>query len=437
MSASEMLPLLEPIRLNRLELANRMVMGPMAVTSPDADGMVSEQTLAFFDARAKGGVGMIIVGGSVATSRGWDESPFRPVLRMDKDEALPGLRRLGEVVHACGVPIIAELTLGFGRMGTPTKDRPNISASPLEVFIAEDRFPRGLHVPGGRRTTVPEEATIEQIETLNAETVDSALRMQKAGWDGIELAAHMSYFAASFLSPRTNWRTDKYGGEVEDRARLLADMVREIRERAGPEFVIGIRITSNEYVEGGQDAKGYAAIAAEVERAGLDYVALAPGCYESMGKSMSVEDGDLTRTGDAQAFREVLSVPILLLGFHDPANAARAIQDGHADLVMLARPLLADPEYANKVATGRPQEITRCDRENLCVRSLMLNMPPRCAVNPQMGREAEAAGNQKSMKDKVSRSAQALMLKATGSERVMSLAGQVLKGANKLHGKKN
>ncbi len=197
----------------------------MAVTAPDAEGRLTDQTVAFFEERARGGVGLVIVGGSVATARGWDESPFRPVLRMDNEEALPGLRRLGEAVHACGVPIIAELTLGFGRMATAIWERPNISASPLEVFIAKDRFPRGIYVPGGKRTPVPDAATAAQIAELSAKTIEAALRMQRAGWDGIELAAHMSYFAASFLSPRTNWRTDMYGGNVANRARLLYEIV--------------------------------------------------------------------------------------------------------------------------------------------------------------------------------------------------------------------
>lgn len=423
--AEDLEPLAAPLKLNQLELANRMVLGPMAVTSPDPDGRVSDQTVAFFEARARGGVGMIIVGGSTGTARGWHESPFRPILRFDQEESLPGLRRLGEAVHACGVPIIGEVSAGFGRMGTPTDELPIISASPLNVVIPEDRFPTGVHVPGGRTTPMPREATVDEIRAVATEAVEACLRVQRAGWDGIELPAMMSYFLTSFLSPRTNWRTDDYGGSTANRARMLVDMVREIRERAGPDFVIGLRITSNDYVEGGQDAAGYAAVALEVERAGLDYVALAPGCYETMDLSTSAEDGLLLTSGDAATFREVLAVPLLLSGLHDPANGAAAIRDGHGDLIMLARPLLADPEYPNKVVNGRAEEIVRCDRQNLCIRRMIMNMPPRCAVNPRTGRESEKPGSRGGAKRLVATPIEKTVLKLTGSKRLMGVAGKI------------
>ena len=431
MLASDLEPLLTPMKLNRLELSNRMVLGPMAVTSPTSDGRVTDQTIAFFQARARGGVAMIIVGGSTGTKRGWDESPIRPIMRMDQEESLPGLRRLGEAVHACGVPIIAEVMTGFGRMGTPAKDRPIISASPLNVVIPENRFPQGIYVPGGRTTSIPQEATIAEIEALESETVESCLRMQRAGWDGVELPAHMSYFTASFLSPRTNWRTDQYGGSAANRGRMLSNMVREVRKRAGPDFVIGLRITSNDYVDGGQGADGYAAVAAEVERAGLDYVALMPGCYERMDLATGSYDGLLVDKGDADAFRKVISVPLLLQGLHDPSNASRAIREGHGDLVMLARPLLADPDYARKIATGRAHEIIRCNRDNLCVRRMIMNMPPRCAVNPRTGRESEAPGSSGGAKRLIAGPIEALILKLTGSKGFMSFVGKLMRAGSK------
>ena len=126
---------------------------------------------------------------------------------MDRDEYLPGLSQLADAVHAHATPIFAELMVGFGRMGKPTPNRPNISASPNGVVIPENRFPRGLIVPGGRTTPKATEATRADILQLQEETVAAAARAQKAGWDGVEIAAHMSYFTASFLSPRTNSRT--------------------------------------------------------------------------------------------------------------------------------------------------------------------------------------------------------------------------------------
>src|SRR5262245_58792988 len=172
--------LLEPIAINKLKLANRMVLGPMAAIAPNPDGTASDQTVAFFTTRARGGVGMIIVGGSCATTRSVVESPVPLVLRFDIEETIPSLRRLTDAVHAHNVPIIAELSPGFGRMGVPAPGRPNISASPLNVVIPEERFPRGFNIPGGRTTSTPQEATIEQIEQIERETIASADRARRA-----------------------------------------------------------------------------------------------------------------------------------------------------------------------------------------------------------------------------------------------------------------
>ena len=419
----------QPITIGNHTISNRMVMGPMAVTAPDRNGAPTDQTVAFFEARARGGIGMIIVGGAIATSRSWDESPFRPVLRLDTDESLPGLRRMADTIHTHGVPLIAEIMPGFGRMATPGPDRPVISASPKNVVIPEGQFPDGFLVPGGRTTPMPREATIDEIEGAERELIECAERMRRAGWDGVEVAAHMSYFASSFLSPRTNWRTDRYGGSVENRARMLVNIVAGIRERLGRDFVVGLRITADDHMPDGQGPAGFAAIAREVEAAGLDYVALSSGCYETMRESAPSVDGGLIENGDAHIFRKALSVPLLLQGLHDPRNAAKAISEGHGDMVMLARQMLADPDYANKVLAGRMEDIVRCNRENICLRRLVFNMPIRCAVNPAMGRESRA-GSLPPLKRFVQAPMEHAILSLTSSKRVMALAGKLMKKAS-------
>ena len=156
------------------------------------------------------------------------------------------------------------------------------------------------------------------------------MRCRRAGFDGVEVAAHMSYFLASFLSARKNVRTDEYGGSVENRARVLVNIVRLIREQAGASFPIGLRISANEHVDGGQGPDEYAAIAQVVEREGLDYVALSDGNYESMYRSAPETDAAAIEHGEAQVFRTALSCPLLLGSIHDPRRAAEAIADGHA-----------------------------------------------------------------------------------------------------------
>lgn len=415
----------QPLQVGSLSLRNRLVMGPMAAAAPQQDGAPSEQTIAFFEARARGGVGMIIVGGLVATTRSYQEAPFRPLLRLDIDDHLPAFRRLADAVHTQGVPLIAEIMHGFGRMGVPGQGRPIIAASPKNVVIPKDRFPSGIIVPTDRVTPMPDEATVAEIKSYEREMIEAADRAQRAGWDGVEVAAHMSYFASSFLSPRTNWRRDEYGGSIENRARILVETVRGIRRRVGNDFVVGLRITINDYMPDGQDVDEFAAIAKLVEAEGLDYVALSTGCYETMDTSAPVVDGGMIGSGDARVFRQALSVPVLIQGLHDPANAAAAVAQGHGDAVMLARQLLADPEYARKAVAGYSADIVRCDRDNRCMRRLVMNMPIRCSVNPSMGRESRARGALPPLRRLFQAPIEEVLLALTGSAALMNAIGVV------------
>jgi 2,4-dienoyl-CoA reductase (NADPH2) len=415
----------QPIQINRLTIKNRLVMGPMAASAPTDEGRPSAQTVAFFEARARGGVGMIIVGGMVCNQRTLDESRFRPVLRTDVEAFVPDFAKVADAVHAHGVPIIAELSPGFGRMGTPGRGRPIISASPINVVMRSTPL---MPLPGGQITTpMPQEATIAEIQAYERDIVDSAERLKRAGFDGIEIAAMMSYFLSSFLSPRTNWRTDQYGGSLENRARVLVNMVRGIRERVGPDFVIGLRIAGNDYMPDGQGPEGFGDIAAEVERAGLDYVALVYGCYEALDRTPDADGANLIDTGDALVVKRKLSIPVLVGGLHDPARGAGAIAEGHGDLVMLARPMLADPDYARKVTAGRADEIVSCDRNGSCFKRMVLGMPVRCTQNSRMGRESRTPGAlpplDRVLKAPVERVALGLM----GSKAMMDLAGRFMK----------
>jgi 2,4-dienoyl-CoA reductase (NADPH2) len=420
--------LFEPITINRMVVDNRIVMGPIAANSPAADGTPSDQTVAFFEARARGGVGMIIVGGGVATTRAWEECPFQPVLRLDRDDVVSAYRRLTEAVHRHGTKIIYEASASFGRMAKPGPGRPQlISASASNVTIPEDQFARGLLVPGGIRTPMAREATLEEIEGVEDGMARCALRSRMAGFDGVEIAAHMSYFLASFLTPRSNRRADPYGGSRENRARVLVNIVRKMRALVGRDYVIGLRIPCAEHVPGGQGPEEYAQIAALVEQAGIDYVAMVDGCYESMKESAAEEDGTQLKYGEPPIFRKALTVPTLLSNAHDPYLAARAIAQGEADMTMLARQMLADPDYANKVRAGTIDAIVRCRRDNLCMRRMIMGFPVRCEANPRMGREAREPGQWPPIGRMMKAPIEQAVLGLTGSPAFMRLAAR-LKG---------
>jgi 2,4-dienoyl-CoA reductase (NADPH2) len=421
-----------PVQINGRTIANRMAMGPMAATDPRADGGPSEQTIAFFEARARGGVGMIIVGGGTATRRAAAECPVKPFLRFEVDALVPDFRRLADAVHAHGTTLIAELSPGFGPMGVPGPGRPNIAASPRSFVIPQARMPRGFRAPGDRVLPAPQEATIEQIREIERDVIASAERVVRAGWDGVEVASHMSYLGSTFLSSRTNWRTDEYGGSAENRARMLTSMVRGIRERVPKEFIVGLRLPCEDFMPDGQGPHGFAEVAKVVEAAGLDYVALSAGSYEAMHESAPSTDGWMVDSGTARIFADALSVPVLIQGIHDPARAANALAEGNGDMIMLSRSMLADPDYARKVAEDQPKTIVECVRDNYCMRRMVFGMPVRCEVNPRMGRESRAPFSLPPLERVLHAPGEEAFLKLTGSEPLMNMVGAVLKAGAKM-----
>lgn len=385
--------LASPFTINKLRIKNRVVLGPMAVLRPTNDGRPSAQTIAFLRRRAEGGVGLVIVGGSVASERAWNESPFSPNLRFDKDEYVADLARVVDAVHGAGSSIFAQLFPSFGRMGVPRSGAWILAASPRSVDFGAGGLPDHMYVPGGRVTPAPEEATVEEIKSLERDVVAAARRAKTAGFDGVEIAAHMCYFYSSFLSPLANQRTDEYGGTAENRARALRDTVAAVRAEVGPDFPVGIRMSVNDHMPGGQDPDGFAEVAAHIVKAGVDFISLSEGNYESMGENVPSTSGNMLVHGEPQAFRAAVGddVRLFLSSTPDPNQAAGAIAAGQVDATMLARQLLADPDYAAKVLEGRTSEIVWCDHANSCLRRLVLNIPVACHKNPEMGREYPGA----------------------------------------------
>jgi 2,4-dienoyl-CoA reductase-like NADH-dependent reductase (Old Yellow Enzyme family) len=425
-----------PWKINGLIIKNRYVLSPMAVLQPTKDGHPSDQTIAFLTARARGGAGLLIIGGGVATERGNQEAPFRPLMRFDADEFISGLRRLVDAVHEHEVPIFAQIFPSFGAMGVPGEGRPTRAASPKPVRMAAPRLPQGFYIPGGRTNPTPEEISKEEILEVQEQTVGAVLRAKAAGFDGVELGAHMRYLYSSFLSPRTNWRTDEYGGSAENRARILVDTVRAIRSEVGPDYPVGLRMSTNDHLADGQGPEGFAEVAAVIEKEGLGYIALSDANYESMDDNVTSRSGAILDHGEPQAFRAAMpAVPLLLSSTYDPQQCADAITAGFADGIMLARQLLADPEFPNKVLQARQEEIVWCDHDNSCLRRLIFNVPVRCHKNPAMGREMFLTGAKEPVSLKLQRPAQDLLIAATGSPLLMGLADRLATAGQK--GSKN
>lgn len=388
---TDLAPLFEPIRLGPVEIKNRVVLSPMAVEDGSPEGYPTEQTIAFNVARARGGVGLIVLGGCVSTERAWRESPYGGGYRLDLEEAVPHLRRLVDAVHAAGAKIFAEPMTSFGRLaGAHGGDIEAIAPSPIPLVIPEDSFPEIMTVPGGRMLPTPRAVTIPELIELEDGTAKSALISKQAGFDGVEIGAHMSYLVTSFLSPRSNKRTDDYGGSPENRTRFLLNIVQKTREMVGGDYPVGVKLICNEHLDDGLSIADCVEIGLALERAGVDYISLSDGTYENQRLSVPSEDSTLLAHGEPQAFKQALGIPIVVPSIHDPYRAADAVAAGHADMISLGRPLLADPQWANKTQEGRVHEICRCDRDNYCILRLMTGMRPQCKINPEMGREAGA-----------------------------------------------
>ncbi|NLT27161.1 MAG: NADH:flavin oxidoreductase, partial [Microbacteriaceae bacterium] len=250
-----------PWKINGLTIKNRFVLSPMAVLQPTEDGRPSDQSIAFLARRAQGGAGLLMVGGGAATARGVAEAPFQPLMRSDDDRFIPGLKRLVDAVHEYDVPVIHQIFPSFGAMGLPGEGRTTRAASPKPVHMGAPRLPNGFYIPGGRTNPTPVEITKDEIREVQEATVAAVRRCKDAGFDGIELGAHMRYLYSSFLSPRTNWRTDEYGGSAENRARILVDTIRALRAEVGDDYPIGVRMSVNDHLPDGQGPKGYAEVA--------------------------------------------------------------------------------------------------------------------------------------------------------------------------------
>ncbi|MET0780073.1 MAG: NADH:flavin oxidoreductase [Microbacterium sp.] len=413
-----------PLRINSLDIKNRIILGPMAVLRPTEDGRPSAQSIAFLRRRARGGVGLVFVGGAVASERAWNESPFFPNIRFDKDEFVPDLARMVGLVQQDGAAIFAQLFPSFGRMGVPRGGAHPIAASPKPVVLGAAGFPDHVYVPGGRVTPPPAEATVEDIRAVQADVVSAARRAKAAGFDGVEIGAHMCYFYSSFLSPLANQRTDEYGGSAENRARALRDTVAAVRAEVGPHYPVGIRMSVNDHMPGGQGPAGFAEVAGHIVTAGVDFISLSEANYESMAENVPSQSGNMLAHGEPQAFRAAVGgIPLFLSSTTDPQQAADAITAGHADATMLARQLLADPDYPNKVIEGREGEIVWCDHANSCMRRLMTNIPVACHKNPEMGHEDPEA--------KRATPLQSLFVWAAGNAFLMAIADKAAKAAPK------
>ena len=370
--------LLKPIRIGRMELANRIAMAPMTVDYGNDDETPSERQIAYYSERAKWKPGLI----SLEVCSVDPEHRYQlHSLGLHSDFQIDGHRKLVDAIHAHGVKVQPQIS--------------HPGPESIAPFIRQIQ-PLG---PSVIRTETTQQAcremTMEDIERVIEMYGDGALRAREAGYDGIELhAAHSYMMLGSFLSPLRNFRTDEYAGKkFEGRAKFMLDVLANIRSKVGDAFPITVRISGFERQPGGREIDDSQRLAPLLVEAGVD-------CFHVSG---GVGDGNITQiiTGpdyqpgynlsSARSIRQVVDVPVMVVGQNmDPAFAERMVRDGEADIVAMGRAFLADPELPRKIRDDQTDEIIPCTLCQGCVDIMQTEFNGAgCVVNPRAGKERE------------------------------------------------
>lgn len=392
--------LLSPIRIGKLELRNRIAMAPMGVELGDEQGGVTEGLIAYYEARARGGVGLLITE-NVSAAYPWGANSHHELAFSD-DRYLPGLRRLTDRIHLHGAKIAAQLShhgkvarldVWQGREMLMPSTGGFKGENSMGNDLTSEEIEIMSHTMEHLGNAKIREATLADLERLIEAFADAAERARRAGFDGVELHGAHGYIFSEFLSPAINLRKDDYGGSRENRARLLCEVIRAVKQRAGADFPVWCRLDAVEFrTPGGitiEDAERTAELACE---AGAD--AIHVSAYADGSSAPGFLEAPLVHTEAgfvdfATRIKRRVDVPVIAVGRIEPELADRLIAEGRVDLVSMARKLLADPELARKLAEGRPEDIRPCIYCYTCVAQAFFDRPVRCAVNPATAREVE------------------------------------------------
>ncbi len=411
--------LLEPIRIGTHRWKNRIVKAPSSSMSWDPGQFCNERVVGLYDAIAKGGASAIVLGGMVCddpamliddNDGGVYTVETYPLGGLYDDKFVPGLSQLAEVVHGHGCELIAQIFQNGAAIKTKGGAwcSSTLSAEELPSPAPYCWPTRGL--------------SLEEIAAFKERYFAAAERAKKAGLDGIEVHAANGYFLLSFVSRVWNHRDDQYGCQsIENRTRLVCELIRGVKERCGDDFIVGVRTNGQEF--GHPDAitpEEGVEIAKRYDEAGADYISVAGYGYGAVPMQFALDywmyptpDADMRQYLDrldgeglvippTAAIKQAVSAPVFGVGFATPEKAEAALEKGEADLAMFARALWADPDFPNKLAEGRPEDIRRCNHCATCDELHMDQLPHRrCRVNPAFLREKEMAVVPAEVKKKV------------------------------------
>jgi 2,4-dienoyl-CoA reductase-like NADH-dependent reductase (Old Yellow Enzyme family) len=373
--------LLSPLRLGHHELRNRIVLSAHVTNLATSERTASGRHVAYYRERARGGTGLIVVE-SLAVHPTAGSS--RLSMHAFDDAVIDGLAEVAGAVHAEGAMTMAQLNHGGREHNPMTTRRPLWSSSA---------------VTSRQRLQTPHAMTLDEIDTVVEAFAEAAVRVREAGLDGVEINAGHGYLLHQFMTPIVNHRTDEYGGPLENRTRLPERVLRRVRERVGPDFVVGVRISGSEFLDGGIDSPMSRQIAVRLVAAGgLDFVSVSHSTYETLDTVVpDMSYGQAPFTGLARAVREAVSpVPVITAGrISTPDTAEQVLARGDADLVAMTRAQIADPYLAAKTAAGRAADIRWCIGCNQgCIGYTFVGADISCLQNPAAGDELHQPGDE-------------------------------------------
>jgi len=391
--------LLKPGKIGGLTIRNRIMVAPMGSNYAEPDGHCSERIKAFYEARAKGGVGLITMGSIAIAFPAGTAEPYQ--VGISKDEFIPGLKALTERVHKHGAKIAVQLQhAGKTAVRDLAEGRelwvPSLPPAPPQNDIMQAVTHKELST--FVRPPVDKPITIKVMEKADiAQMVEwfaaAAKRAQQAGFDAIELHSAHSYILAGFLSSYNNKRDDEYGGSIENRARLLLEVIAAIRERVGQDFPLWVRLDAHELnTPGGIALEDCIAVSKMVEQASVNAISISAYATLTNGSAFTAAPLVHKPAGFldwAAAVNKEVSIPVIAVGRLDPDVADAAIASGKCDFIAMGRKLLADPELPNKLIANREADIRPCIYCYVCVSQVFINQRVKCAVNAATGKEFE------------------------------------------------
>lgn len=378
--------LLSPIKIKVMELRNRIVMSAISTNYASTEGFVTQRLVDYLEERAAGGVGLIIIEcGSILYPEGRINLNQ---LGLYDDKLIPGLMKLIDIIHRHGAKVAFQLHHGGKRAARNVTGMQPVSSSSIPIKGRKPDWSEG---------EMPRALNLNETEGIVRAFGDAAVRVKQAGADAVEIHGAHGFLILEFLSPYSNLRTDKYGGDIQDRARFACEIVQEVRRRGGDDFPILFRISADEHVRGGLTLGDAKIIVQMLEKAGVDAFNVASGNHDSPEATIPPA---VFRPGFrvhlAEGIKQVVTVPVVVGGrINSPDLAEEIVRSGKADLVAIARGLLADPEFPNKVAQRRTDEIRKCIACNQgCIDRYRMfdsegNSLMTCALNPTVGHERD------------------------------------------------